>query len=108
VLVTSGFAAMTMGTFYFLVDILGYRYGTKPGIIFGANAITVYVLADVLSIIFYYLTFGANTLNGHFVDAFTAIGMAPKLASMLYALLFVGINFIPAYILYKKKIFIKL
>jgi predicted acyltransferase len=108
VLVTSGFAAMTMGAFYFLVDILGYRYGTKPGIIFGANAITVYVLADIFSIIFYYLTFGSNTLNGHFVDAFTTFGMVPKLASMLYALLFVGINFIPAYILYKKKIFIKL
>jgi hypothetical protein len=36
------------------------------------------------------------------------MGFAPKLASMLYALLFVCINFIPAYILYKKKIFIKL
>lgn len=108
VLVTSGFAALAMGAFYYLVDILGYRQGTKPGIIFGANAITVYVLADIFSIVFYYLTFGSNTLNGHFVEGFSAMGMAPKLASMLFALIFVGINFIPAYVLYKKKIFIKL
>jgi hypothetical protein len=36
------------------------------------------------------------------------MGIAPKIASMAYALIFVGINFIPAYMLYRKKIFIKL
>lgn len=108
VFVTSGIAFMALGAFYFLVDMKGYTYGTKPGIIFGANAITVYVLGDVFSLFFYGLKIGGQSLNMHFFDAFTAMGMAPNLVSMIYAVLFVCILFIPAYIMYKKKIFIKL
>jgi len=59
-------------------------------------------------LIFYRLSFGGQSINQLFVSALSDIGIQLKFASMLYALLFVAINFIPAYILYKKKIFIKL
>lgn len=108
VLVTSGLAALVMGAFYFWVDILEKKKGTGIGVIFGANAISVYVLADLLSLIFYRLKLGGLSLNQHFVTGFTSMGLQPELASMIYALLFVAVNFIPAYILYKKQIFIKL
>lgn len=108
VLVTSGLAAMLLGAVYFLVDIKGHTRGTKPSLIFGANAIAVYVLADLLSILFYILPFGPLTLNSHFQVALTSVGIAPKVASMLYAALFVSVVFIPAYLLFRKKIFIKL
>jgi predicted acyltransferase len=48
------------------------------------------------------------SLNDHFFNFFTSIGGAPKFVSMIYALMYVGILFIPAYFLYKRKIFIKL
>jgi predicted acyltransferase len=108
VLVTSGMAALLLGLVYYTVDIRNHTSWTRPGIIFGANAIAVYVLADLLSLIFYHLPIGAASLNEHFMEVVTHIGFAPEFASMIYALLFVCINFIPAYILYKKKIFIKL
>lgn len=110
VLVTSGFAALLFGAFYFLVDIKGKTWGTKPGIIFGANAIAIYFLADVWALIFYVFKFGstATSLNEGFVNGLTNAGVDPKFASLLYALFFVGINFIPAWLLYRKKIFIKL
>ena len=108
VLVTSGMAAMLLGAIFFLVDIRGRIRGTKPGIIFGANAITVYVLGDILGLLFYHMKIGGNSLNMHFFDVFTSIGLAPKFVSMIYSLIFICINFIPAYILFKKKIFIKL
>ncbi|GAB4000698.1 lpg1661 family Dot/Icm T4SS effector [Spirosoma daeguense] len=108
VLVTSGFAAMLLGATYFLVDVLGKTNGTKPGIIFGANAITVYVLADVFALFFYRLKFGGQQLNEHVVNGLISIGIQPELASLLYALFFIGVNFIPAYFLYQRKIFIKL
>ncbi|WP_162343583.1 acyltransferase family protein [Cyclobacterium salsum] len=107
-LVTGGAAFIALGACYFLVDILGKQRGTSVGIIFGANAITVYVLADVLSLLFYGLEMGGQSLNVHFLNAFTGMGLSLKFASMLYALLFVAINFIPAYLLYRRKIFIKL
>lgn len=108
VLATSGFASMLLGALYFLIDIRGRTKGTAPGIIFGANAIAAYVLADILALLFYIMPIDGDTLNHHAVTTLSQTGMDPRLASMLYALFFVCINFIPAYLLYKKRIFIKL
>jgi predicted acyltransferase len=108
VLVTAGFAFMLLGALYFIIDIKGNKRGTEPGIIFGANAITAYVLADIFALVFYITTFGTKTLNQHFVDGLIDAGIQPEIASLSYALLFVSLNFLPAYLLYRRKIFIKL
>lgn len=108
VLITSGFGALLLGALYFLIDIKGRTKGTIVGIAFGANAITTYFLADVLALLFYRLKFAGLPLNELVVTNLINAGMKPELASLLYALFFVAVNFIPAYILYKKKIFIKL
>jgi len=108
VMVTGGLAALVLGSAYYLVDIRQFTRGTLPGIIFGANAITVYFIADVLSYLFYLVPFGGAPLNQQVCEGLTHMGMAPKVASVLYALMFVVVNFIPAYVLYRKKIFIKL
>ena len=108
VLVTSGFAAMTLGAAYYLVDIKGCRFGTAPGVIFGSNAITAYVLGDILALIFYLMPVPLLSLNELFVSTLVSAGFDPKLASMLYAFIFVGIVFIPVWCLYRKRIFIKL
>ncbi|MCU0407683.1 MAG: hypothetical protein MUD02_01930, partial [Bacteroidales bacterium] len=109
VLVTSGLAAMLLASGIFLVDILHLNgWLARFGIIYGSNAITVYVLADILAILFYGTGFGGASLNSHFFNIITSAGIGPKIASMAYGLLFVLINFIPALILYRRKIFIKL
>lgn len=108
VLVTSGFACLLLGALYFMVDILGKTKGTQVGIIFGANAIAVYVLGDILALFFYGAKFDEYSLNQHTVNGLVSMGVAPNLASLIYALFFVSVNFIPAYLLYRKKIFIKL
>jgi predicted acyltransferase len=108
VLVTSGFAALALGATYFVVDIRRYAAGAMPGIIFGANAIAIYFVSDVISYAFYWIPFGDLALNEHFMIATAALGVYPKLASVFYALVFVVINFGIAYALYRKKIFIKL
>ena len=108
VLVTSGLGALLLGALYFIIDIKGYKKGVGPGIVFGANAITVYVLADVLALFFYRAEFSGLPLNELIVNQWVQWGMQFELASWLYALCFVAVNFIPAYILYRKKIFIKL
>jgi predicted acyltransferase len=108
VLVTSGFAALLFGAFYFIVDIKGRTRGTKPGIIFGANAIAIYFLADVWALFFYGFKIGGVPLNEWAVQGMSNAGLDARMASLLYALFFVCINFIPAWILYRKKLFIKL
>jgi predicted acyltransferase len=108
VLYTSGLAAMTLAGAMFLIDIRGYRKGTGLGIIYGANAITAYVLAGILSVLFYGLQVGGDSLNHHFVAVLSGAGPDPRLASLMYALIYVFIVFLPVYFLYRKKIFIKL
>jgi predicted acyltransferase len=108
VLITSGVAALVLGTSFYLIDILGKTNCSETGVIFGANAITVYVLADILALFFYNLKIGGSSINEHFMTLFSEVGPSPQFWSMIFALIFVGINFIPAYILYRKKIFIKL
>ena len=75
---------------------------------YGANAITSYVLAGVLTLVFYSLKIGGASLNEHFMSVLTSIGFAPRLASVLYAIIYMLIIFIPALILYRRKIYIKI
>ena len=108
VLFTSGLAAMTLASSIFVVDILNYRKGARFGVIYGSNAISIYVLADIFALFFYEIKMGGSTLNEHFCNFFTSMGGAPKFVSMIYALMYVFVLFIPAYILFKRKIYIKL
>ncbi|WP_167605095.1 acyltransferase family protein [Maribellus sediminis] len=108
VMVTSGLAGMTLAASIFVVDILGRTRFTKPGIIFGSNAIAVYVLADLWRLPFYTWKFGGASLNVHWMQMFENLGWSMNFGSFSYAAMFIAFNFIPAWILYKKKIFIKL
>lgn len=108
VLVTSGLASMTLAASIYVVDILGRTRYTKIGIIFGANAISVYVLAGLLGYVFRSVELFGASIKTHMMNLFEAIGCEIKLASLLYALFYISVLFIPAVILYRKKIFIKL
>ncbi len=108
VMVTSGLAAMLLSVSMFFVDIKGRTRFTKPGIIFGSNAITIYVLADAIAPLFYDLKFFGYNLNTYFMNIFEGATWSMKIGSLLFALLYVGLCFIPGWILYHKKIFIKL
>jgi predicted acyltransferase len=108
VLVTAGFAAMILGAFFLVADVMGHSRWCLPGVIFGANAITAYMLGDLLSLFFYQLPVGPSSLNQHAVRILTGMGLEPALASWIYALFFVCIIFIPVWIMYRRKIFIKL
>lgn len=108
VMVTSGLAAMVLAISIFFVDIMERTRLTRPGIIFGSNAIAVYVLSDVWEQFFYSIKYGGNTLSGYFMNMFETAGWSLEFGSFLYSVLFICFNFIPAWILYKRKIFIKL
>jgi len=108
VLFTSGLAAMTLAVTMFVVDVLGHVRFVKPSVIFGSNAITVYVLAGILSPLFYELNIRGASLNMHFFRLFTGAGIHPQLVSALYAFLYVCIIYVPAWLLYRRRIFIKL
>ena len=108
VLYTSGLGTLGLATCMLIIDVWGYKKWTFLGRVYGANAITTYVLAGVLTLVFYKLKIGGASLSASFMNGLSQIGFDPKFASMLYAVIYMLIIFIPALILYRKKIFIKI
>ena len=103
----AGMSFMLTAAFTYLIDVNGYNK-FKMSQVFGTNSIFTYVLAGLLTSIFYSERVLGIELNTLFVDTLISIGVFPKLASLIYAIIYVMIIYIPAYYLFKKKIFIKL
>lgn len=108
VLWTGGIATMGLAACILIIDTLGYNRWTRLGIVYGANSLTSYVLAGMLTIVFYQSLFGMTPWNQWFLETLGNLGVAAKLASFLYAFLYMLVIYIPVLILYKKKIFIRL
>ena len=51
---------MALAACMLVVDVLGYTRGTKLGRVYGANAIASYVLAGMLTLVFYTDIFGGR------------------------------------------------
>ena len=113
VLYTAGLAAIGLGICYWFIDVKGHRFGIKPFAAFGMNAITVYVIAGLLPDIFNMIQVTGPASKSMclwrylneilFVPYFN-----PENASLLAALLFVLICFIPIWIMYQRRIIIKI
>ncbi|MCR5130955.1 MAG: DUF5009 domain-containing protein [Prevotella sp.] len=72
-------------------------------LVFGMNPLFLYVLSEFLAIVF-----GHFGINDTIFATIHSVVSAPKWASLAYALTFVLLNWIVGYILYRKRIFIKL
>ncbi|WP_291867861.1 heparan-alpha-glucosaminide N-acetyltransferase domain-containing protein [Maribacter sp.] len=108
VLVTAGWANLVLALIYYVTDIKGIKFGS----IFrytGANAITVYFLSSFISKILGSIMVNETTsVHGWlYQKIFVRDVISLETSSLLYALTVVGFYMSLAYVLYKKKIFIK-
>lgn len=114
VIYTGGIACMVIGVLIELIDIRGYTNLTKPFVVFGMNPLIIYVLSGVLvkvmiSIVKWDTETGSTNLYSWLYHDVLA-AMLPnqlKFASFLFALLIVTTCWLFGWVLYKKKIFIK-
>ncbi len=104
---TAGMATMGLAACMLVVDVLGYTRWTKLGRVYGANAITSYVLAGMLIEVFYKDIFGGYALNKLWMQGLQYVGLSAKFASFTYAVVYMLIIYIPAWMMYRRKIFIK-
>jgi predicted acyltransferase len=107
VLYTSGAGTMALAAAILIVDIRGFKRWTFLGRVYGANAISSYVLAGMLTLVFYGIRIGGASLNEWFMSGLTPLGFDPRFVSLLYAVIYMLIIFLPALLLYRRKIFIK-
>jgi len=103
VLVTCGGAAMLQGILMYIIDIRGSKSWTTPLLVFGINPLFLYVVSELLGILF-----GATGIKDGAYSAINTVITNPYFASLCYALLFVSLHAAMGWILYKRKIYIKL
>lgn len=108
VLMTCGLCATLLGIIMYLLDSRTNANGkTSPLVhfflIFGINPLFLYVLSELLAIVF-----GTFGINDTIYNAVHCIISAPRNASLCYALIFTFICGAAGYPLYKKHIYIKI
>ena len=107
-LITGGISCLLLALFVYWVDIKDQKAKFKMARVFGINAIFAYTLAGIFYTFFYSEKLWGISLSTTFVENAIAMGVAPKFASLVYAMLYVVIIWIPTHQLFKRKIYIKL
>jgi len=117
VLVTCGLASSFLGLLIWIIDIRGHRGWCRFFQAFGVNPLFMYCLGAVLSILMGFIKVpypaadaGVISLKGWVYNAvcMPCAGGDATLASLMFALAFVAFNWCIGFILYKKKIYIKI
>ncbi len=112
-LFTSGIAMALLAALFWVID--GRNEQQRPGVwmkpwqVFGTNALTAYVLSEVLAVGLAAVAVGGgeNLQQMLFRLLPTWIG-PPPLVSMVYSVLFVCVCYVPVWMLYRRRIFVKL
>lgn len=101
VVFTAGCALVCLAICYWVTDIKLHRgWWTKPFLVFGKNAITAYVISELVG--------GWLSWKGYILGRHVAHVGAPGMASLLHSLLVLGLCFLPVWWMYRKKIFVKI
>ena len=114
VLITCGLASSVLALLIYVIDVKGHQRWCHFFQAFGVNPLFCYLVGTILAIAFGAVQLGTTEAGDHITchsllhDLCKALTTSPEAASCLYALSFVGICWLAGYVLYKKKIYIKL
>jgi len=110
VLYMAGLDCMILASLYFVVDMLGVKKWATFAKVFGSNAIAAYFISEFIYNIIYFKAGGVHgtSMNDVIIRAVTPSVLSLEMISFIWALLYVLLCFIPVYVLYQKKIFLKI
>ena len=113
VVYTSGLALLTLAVCYWLIDIKGYKRWTWPFVVFGINALALFVFSGIMARLLGMIRFAGPeegkdiTLQQWiFSNAFLSWA-SPINASLAYAICFILLWLFLMWLLYRKKIYVK-
>jgi len=113
VVYTSGLALLTLGFCYWLIDIKGYKKWAWPFVVFGANALALFVFSGIMARLLGMIRF-AGPEEGKFVTLQQVIfnnvflsWASPINASLAFAICFILLWLFLMWLLYRKGIFLK-
>jgi predicted acyltransferase len=112
VLFTAGAASVALASVLWLVDVRGWRRWTRPAVIYGTNPLVAFAGSEVLAFILH-STIKVKVdgrrigLTEWIYRAFDAV-LAPRDASLAYALCFVAAWYGILLVLYRRRIFVRI
>jgi predicted acyltransferase len=108
----AGLDFVLLAAFIYLVDELGYKRLVRPFVIIGMNAITIYMLSELLAIalgaIHWRAAAGTISLQSWLFEHCFAPLASPYNAALLWALAFVLLMYLAAYAMYRRKWFVRI
>jgi predicted acyltransferase len=109
VLWTSGINLLALCFLYWLIDVLQRgRTWTYPAKVFGVNALSAYVVSELLASLLDSVRLeSGQSLQRWLFHPFALFIPNPAIAALAYAIAFVALCFIPPWILYRKRMFLK-
>lgn len=112
VIFTTGMALNVFGMCYWLADVKQIKWWTKPFVVYGTNAITVYVLSGMVSVMMSRIKWtnaigDTVSLKSFMYNSFFTPFLSPINASLAWALFYVLFWLGIMWIFYKKNIFLK-
>ena len=103
----AGLDFIIFGIFAWFVDGLGWRKWARPFVIFGMNAIALYMVSEGLAELLDGVRVGAGSLQQYIYRSwFVPLG-SPANASLLYSLAFVAVVYGVAYGMYRRGWFLR-
>jgi predicted acyltransferase len=108
----AGLDFVLLAFFVYFVDGQGYKRMAKPAVIMGMNAITIYMLSELLAIALSAIRWGqgaaAINLQAWLYKTCFAPLVSPYNASLLWAVVFTLLMYLAAYAMYRKEWFIRI
>jgi predicted acyltransferase len=98
----AGMAYAVFAWFYWVIDVQGFSGWARPFVMFGSNAIALFVLSDALAITMIKM----HWVRPVFDAVFAGVG-PPKIASLSFALAHVAIMGLAAWLLWRKRLFLR-
>jgi len=108
----AGCALVFLSLFYYLIDVKGYAKWATFFVIFGMNAIAVYMFSELLATLLWIIPVGAaggasTSLHVYIYEHFFLPLASPQNASLLFAVAYVLLSFAVAWIMWKRRWFLK-
>jgi predicted acyltransferase len=109
VLFTGGFALALLALCYWMIEVRGWKRWGAPFVWYGSNAITVYALSSALGVfsVKYHVQPGMTYKAWAYGNCFAPYAK-PMIASAMYASAYVLTFLVLAWVMYRKKIFVKI
>ena len=110
---TSGLALLTLGFCYWLIDIKGYKRWAWPFVVFGVNALALFVFSGLMARLLGMIRFAGPeegkdvTLQQWIFNNAFLNWLAPINASLAYAICFILVWLFLMWLLYRKRIYVK-